>query len=154
MKPGKKVHFLTPPKFSKFCQIADFGFGFDKKRPAPRAPAAFFETQPQNHEAQPGTRSVLETHLVLVSRGWASQFTDRAPEIENLAPGLGSQASTKNVYLRYRQRRVAQATKPSPRTAEPSPEPWSPTTKLRSPAFKSCFTLFACIKNGRWAPRF
>ena len=49
---GGGHHFLTPPKFSKFCQIADFGFGFDKKRPAPRGSAAFFETQSQNNEDQ------------------------------------------------------------------------------------------------------
>ena len=48
----------------------------------------------------------------------------------------------------YRKRRVAQGTKPSPRTAEPSPEPGSPTTNLRSPALESWWPLFAATKNG------
>ena len=99
-KPDQKTCFSDPPKISNFCQIADFGLGFDKNGPAPRAPALFSATQPRISEARPGTRSVLETHLVLVSRRWALQFKDQAREIENLAPELEDQSSTNIVYLR------------------------------------------------------
>ena len=36
----------------------------------------------------------------MVSRDWVSQFADQAPQIEDRAPVLGGQASTKNGYLR------------------------------------------------------
>ena len=70
-KPDQKTCFSDPPKISNFCQIADFGLGFDKNGPAPRCSVLFSATQPRISEARPGTRSVLETHLVLVSRRWA-----------------------------------------------------------------------------------
>ena len=38
--------------------------------------------------------------IIKTKRAWASRCADQAPEIENLAPELGSQASTNDVYLR------------------------------------------------------
>ena len=38
--------------------------------------------------------------IIKTKRGWGSQCADQAPEIENPAPELGSQASTNDVYLR------------------------------------------------------
>ena len=38
--------------------------------------------------------------IIKTKRAWASRCADQALEIENLAPELGSQASTNDVYLR------------------------------------------------------
>ena len=41
----------------------------------------------RNSEAQHSAASALETHLALVSRGWASLSAGQAPETEDRAPG-------------------------------------------------------------------